>query len=246
MRYPVKGLAGIALAKVQLTAGAGIPLDRAYAVENGVRQFDAENARWLPKTHFLQLARHERLAELAPGFEEAGHVLTLYRDGRQIARGALETKPGRQMIEQFLAAFIKTGLLGPPRIVSAPGHSFTDIAQKALHIVNLESVRDLSRIAGTALDPLRFRANIYLDGLPAWQERRWLGETVSCGTATLEIFKETARCEATSVDLRTAKRGLSIPALLQRTWGHTKFGLYAKVLAGGETAAGDEIGGRGE
>ncbi len=242
MRYPVKGLAGMPLPKVQLTAGEGMPLDRAYAVENGVKTFDAENPRWLPKGHFLQLMQHERLANLGVCFDEASHVLTLYRDGRQIARGALQTKLGRQMIEQFLAAFLKAGLIGPPRIVFASGHSITDIAEKALHIVNLESVRDLSRIVGIDLDPLRFRANVYLDGLPAWEERHWLGKSVSCGSAMLQVFKETARCEATSVDLKTAQRGLSIPAALQRTWGHTKFGLYAKVVAGGEATVGGCIG----
>ena len=81
------------------------------------------------------------------------------------------------MIEQFLAAYMKAELRGPPRIVSPPGHSFTDIAEKALHLVNLESVRDLSRIAGIDLDPQRFRANIYFDGLPAWEERHWCGKT---------------------------------------------------------------------
>jgi len=242
VRYPVKGLAGIAMPKFTLTAGECVPLDRAYAIEHGAKRFDALNPEWLPKTHFLQLMRHERLASLELDFDESSHVLTLFRDRKQIARGTLKTKLGRQMIEQFLAAYIKAELLGPPRIVSAPGHSITDIADKALHIVNLETVRDLSRIVELDLDPLRFRANIYFEGLPAWEERRWLGKTISCGTATLRFFKETARCEATSVDLKTAKRGLSIPATLQRTWGHTKFGLYAKVVSGGEVVPGNRIG----
>ena len=110
-----------------------------------------------------------------------------------------------------------------------------------MHIVNLESVRDLSRIVGFDLDPLRFRANVYFEGVPAWEEQHWLGKTVSCGAAKLRIFKKTTRCEGTSVDLKTARRGLSIPAALQRTWGHTVLGLYAKVVAGGEVAAGDAV-----
>ncbi len=241
VRYPIKGMAGTALSKVALAAGEGMPLDRAYAIENGANRFDAQNPKWLPKTCFVQLMQHERLAGLGLAFDEASHLLTLFRGGKQIARGALKTRLGRQMIEQFLSAYLKAKLLGPPRIVSAPGHSFTDIAEKALHIVNLESVRDLSRITGIDLDPLRFRANIYFEGLPAWEERRWCGQTVSCGTATLRVFKETGRCEAASVDPKTAQRGLSIPAALKCTWGHTKLGLYATVILGGEAAAGDTV-----
>ena len=47
-----------------LTAGEGMPLDRAYAIENGGKRFDAQNPKWLPKTNFLQLMQHERLASL--------------------------------------------------------------------------------------------------------------------------------------------------------------------------------------
>jgi len=242
VHYPVKGMSGIPMPRVTLKAGEGIPLDRAYAIENGGRKFDSQNPKWLPKTSFLQLMQHERLARLALSFSEAGGLLTLFRDGQQVAKGALETKIGRQLIEQFLAAYMKADLRGPPRVVYAPGHSFTDIAEKALHIVNLESVRELSRMAGAELDPLRFRANIYFEGLPAWEERRWCGKIVACGSAKLKVFEETSRCEAASVDLKTALRGLSLPALLRRSWGHSNFGLYAKVLSDGEAVIGGSIG----
>lgn len=241
VKYPVKGMSGIPMPRVILKAGQGIPLDRAYAIENGGRKFDSQNPKWLPKTSFLQLMQHERLARLTLRFDEAGHLLTLFRDGQQVATGALETKLGRQMIEQFLAAFMKADLRGPPRIVYAPGHNFTDISEKALHMVNLESVRELSRLAGTELDPFRFRANIYFEGLPAWEERQWCGKIVACGSAKLKVFAETGRCEATSVDPKTALRGLSLPALLLRSWGHSDFGVYAKVLSDGEAAAGGAI-----
>jgi uncharacterized protein YcbX len=136
---------------------------------------------------------------------------------------------------------MKAELRGPPRIVFAPGHSFTDIAEKALHIVNLASVNELSRVAGMELDPLRFRANVYLDGLPAWEERQWCGKIVACGGAKLKVLGETSRCEATSVDPKTALRGLSLPAMLLRTWGHSNFGIYAKVLSDGEATTGSAI-----
>src|SRR5208337_1638190 len=112
-------------------------------------------------------------------------------------------------------------------------HRFTDIAEKALHLVNLETVRDVSRIIGDDLDPLRFRANVYFDGVPAWQERNWLGKTIVCGDAHLKVFAETGRCEATSVDSQMARRGPSVPSALLRTWGHDKLGLYAKVVRSG-------------
>ncbi len=239
VHYPVKGLSGFAKAQAALTAGEGMPLDRVYAIENGSHRFDARNPKWLPKTHFLQLMRNERLAALSLTFDEESHTLTLCRNGRQVAKGALKTKLGRQIIEQFLAGYMKADLMGPPRIVCAEGHSFTDIATKALHLVNLETVRDVSRVTGIDLDPLRFRANVYFDGLPAWRERGWLGKTILCGNVHLKVFAETARCEATSVDPKTAKRSSSVPSALLRIWGHDKLGLYARVVNSGVISAGD-------
>jgi len=55
------------------------------------------------------------------------------------------------------------------------------------------------------------------------------------------VFKETARCEATSVDPMAARRGASLPAVLQRTWGHTCLGFYASAVSGGEVAIGDSV-----
>ena len=239
MHYPVKGLSGLATAQAALIQGQGMPLDRSYAIENGSHRFDAQNPKWLPKTHFLQLMRNERLAGLSLTFDEESHTLTLFRNGKQVAKGSLKTKLGRQIVEQFFAGYMKADLMGPPRIVCAEGHSFTDIATKALHLVNLETVRDVSRVTGIDLDPLRFRANVYFDGLPPWQEHGWLGKTIVCGDVHLKVFAETARCEATSVDPKTARRGLSVPSALLRTWGHDKLGLYAKVIRSGVISTGD-------
>jgi uncharacterized protein len=241
VRYPVKGLAGMTLAQAALAENEGMPLDRVYAIENGSHGFDSCKPKWFPKTHFLQLMRHERLASLEPAFDEDTHTLTLFRDGKQLAKGALKTKLGRQLIEQFLSAYMKAELKGPPRIVCADGHRFTDISEKALHLVNLETVRDIARVTGVDLDPLRFRANVYFDGAGAWRERSWLGKIIACGDARLLVFKETGRCEATSVDPKTAQRGLSIPSALDCAWGHRMVGLYAKVIRGGLVKPGDAV-----
>lgn len=241
-RYPVKGLTPEPMQSVVLTTGETLPFDRAWAIENGPGRFDAEQPRHLPKINFLMLMRDERLATLDCRMDEASQTLTILRDGKQVARGQLTTKLGRQMIEQFLAAYMKGALRGAPKIVSAPGHSFSDVASKCVHIVNLASVRDLQRVAGRPIDPLRFRANLYIDGIEPWAEFRWLDKTLVLGDVRLTVFHRTQRCEATNVDPATGARDMAIPSLLQRTWGHSDFGIYAKVATGGLLAAGAALG----
>ena len=240
-RYAVKGLSPEAMPSVTLEAGGLMPFDRAYAIENGPGRFDPENPRHLPKITFLMLMRDERLATLVTTFDDATETLTIARAGKQVARGQLSTPLGRKMIEQFFAAYMQSELRGPPRVVSAPGHSFSDVAMKCLHIVNLASVRDLERIAGRPVDPLRFRANVYIDGLEPWAERSWLGRDITMGGVRCAVVDGTVRCDATNVNPKIGARDMAIPSLLQRTWGHSDFGVYAKIATGGTLAVGDAV-----
>jgi len=237
-RYPVKGLSGEALARTTLTPGDTVPGDRVYAIENGGGRFDANAPRHLPKIHFLMLMRDERLATLRSKFEDSTHTLTILRDGKQVARGELSTALGRRLIEQFFAAYMKRELRGSPKIVHAHGHSFSDVAAKCVHIVNLASVRALERTLSRPLDPLRFRANLYLDGLEPWVECDWLNKQIQVGPVRLAAFARTGRCEATNVDPGTGARDLAIPAQLLRTRGNAEFGIYARVVEGGELMPG--------
>jgi uncharacterized protein YcbX len=240
-RYPVKGLSPEPMSSVRVTPGQTLPFDRAYAIENGPGRFDPTAPRHLPKINFLMLMRDERLATLTTAFDEVDHALTICRDGKQVAKGALSDRIGRQLIEQFLAAYMKDSLRGPPKIVSAPGHSFSDVAAKCIHIVNLNTVRDLARILGRELDPLRFRANVYIEGLAPWSEFDWLDQNVQLGNVSANVFARTKRCEATNVDPATGTRDAAIPAALLRTKGHADLGIYAEIVNVAELRVGDEV-----
>jgi MOSC domain-containing protein len=240
-RYPVKGLSAEALDRVTAEAGESLPFDRAWAIENGPGRFDPEQPKHLPKIHFLMLMRNERLAALETRFDEASQTLTILRAGKQVARGDLTTKIGRTMLEQFLAAYMKDDLRGPPRIVSAPGHTFSDMAARCLHLVNLASLAELESAARRSLDPLRFRPNLVLEGTQAWEEFGWIDRDVAIGDVRVHVFARTTRCAATNVDPATGARDTALPAVLERTWGHADFGVYARVVEGGTIAIGDPV-----
>lgn len=240
-RYPVKGLSPERLPSVGLEAGECLPFDRAYAIENGRGRFDPLQPKHLPKISFLMLMRDERLATLRTSFDTDTETLTILRDGNQVAKGQLTTPIGRQMIEQFLSSYFARELRGSPKVVSAAGHSFSDVPAKCLHIVNLASIRDLERVTGRPVDPLRFRANVYMDGLEPWQEFEWIGKKMQIGTTGLSVFTRTERCDATNVDPETGARDMSIPNMLRRQWGHSDFGIYAKIVDSGDIKTGDAV-----
>ena len=240
-RYPVKGMTPEPLHATDVEARGCVPFDRAYAIENGAGRFDPLDPKHLPKINFLMLMRNERMASLRTSFDDTTQTLTIFRDGGQVAKGQLTTPIGRQLIEQFLSSYFAAELRGPPKIVHSADHSFSDVPVKCLHIVNLASIRELERVTSRAVDPLRFRANVYIDGLEPWQEFQWLGKQLKLGSTALNVFTRTERCDATNVDPETAARDMSIPNLLHRQWGHTDFGIYAKVETGGRISLNDTI-----
>jgi uncharacterized protein YcbX len=241
-RYPIKGLSPEWLPRVSLDAGQTLPADRRYAVENGPSGFDPAAPVWMPKPHFLMLMRDERLAGLQTHFEDRTNLLTIREGGKVAARGDLETAAGRAVIEAYFAANFAGQLKGPPKVISGGGHSFSDVAKKVVSIINLGSLAAVEELVGKKVHPLRFRANLYVSGWPAWQEFELLGQTLVIGDARLKVVKRITRCAAVNVDPETAARDLNIPAALMRRFGHAECGVYAEVIAGGAINIGDAIG----
>jgi MOSC domain-containing protein len=241
-RYPVKGLGPDRLESAELLPGRTIAGDRLYAIENGPSGFDPAHPAYFPKNRFLMLMRNERLAALRTAFDEATHTLAITANVRESARGDLRTPEGRAAIERFFAAYCADELRGPPRVLNAPGHSFSDVARKVVSVINLASVAALETIIGVPVHPLRFRANLYVRGWPAWSELDLVGRELAVGpSARLKVVKRIVRCAATNVDPDTGIRDLTIPDTLMQNLGHTDCGIYAEVSAGGTIATGDEV-----
>jgi uncharacterized protein len=241
-RYPVKGLSPEPMQDASLSVGATIPGDRLYAIENGPSGLDPAAPRYRPKTHYLMLMRNERLAALKTRFEASSRTLCIMHDGREAARGDLDTAEGRGAIERFFAGYCGDELRGPPKLLHAPPFSFSDVARKVVSIINLASVAALEDAIGAAVDPLRFRANLYVTGWPAWSELDLLNAVIAIGqTARLKVVKRIVRCAATNVEPGAGVRDLDIPATLLRTLGHAECGIYAEVTVGGAIAAGDPV-----
>jgi uncharacterized protein YcbX len=241
-RYPVKGLSAEPLQRAELAPRDTVAGDRIYAVENGPTGFDPAAPHYMPKQRYLMLMRNERLARLRTRFDPASHTLTIEAEGREAARGDLRTPEGRAAIEHFFAAFCADELRGPPRVLHAPGFSFSDVARKVLSIINLASAAAVETAVGAPVHPLRFRGNLYLNGWPAWREFDLVGREIAIGTqARLKIVKRIVRCAATNVDPDTGIRDLSIPNTLMRSFGHGDCGVYGEVVKAGEIVVGDQV-----
>jgi uncharacterized protein YcbX len=241
-RYPVKGLSAEPLSGTTLSRGATVAGDRCFAIENGPSGFDPAAPGYLPKQRFLMLMKNERLARLDTRFDDAAHVLAVCENGAEVARGDLRTPQGRAAIEGFFSAFCADELRGPPKVLAAAEHSFSDVARKVVSIINLASVAAIEDMTGRPVDPLRFRGNLYVAGWPAWSEFGLVGQDIAIGAqARATVVKRIVRCAATNVEPGTGIRDLDIPATLLRHLGHADCGVYAEVTAGGAIAVGNGV-----
>ncbi len=240
-RYPIKGMNPEVLQRVSLQAGETIPLDRCFALAHGTTEFNPNVPQYLPKTDFLMLMKNERLAALSTVYENSTGILHIYHEGKQLASGDLQKSEGRQSIEDFFANYLGDEIRGAPKLVQAPEHSFSDVPAKVLSCINLATVRDVEKVLGTEIHPLRFRANVYFDGAPPWAELDWVGKEFTMGTAKVRGVKLIERCAATNVNPQTATRDLDIPRTLIQTYGHRHLGIYVQVIDNGQIAVNDNF-----
>jgi hypothetical protein len=247
-RYPVKGLSAETLDRVALRVGQCLPHDRRFAIALGTTEFDRARPEWLAKGHFIMLMRDATLARLTTSFAPESGVLSVAENGHLLVEGSLDEPEGCRTIARFFDDFMGGAVPGPLRVVEAPGHAFADArpkpnatTDKYVSLINLGSIRDFETKVGAAVDPIRFRANIYFDGPPAWREQEWMEREIVVGGARLRVIAPITRCAATEVNPATAARDIAVVRDLMRHYDHNLMGIYAEVVGDGDIAIGNRI-----
>ena len=240
-RYPVKGLSPEPLQQVALSPGLEIPGDRRYAITRASTAFNPDAPVHLDKTKFLMLMRDERLAALTTFFDEASQTLVISRGQNLAIKGCLTNFEARAHLEHFFQHFMELPDEERPRIVDAPGHMFSDAPEKYVSIISLETLRDFAARTNRSIEALRFRGNLYIDGLKAWEELDLIGKELSIGEARVTISRVTTRCAATNVSPLTAQRDMNIPKDLMKEYERNVLGVYATVTGAGTITLGDEV-----
>ena len=241
-RYPIKGMSPEILQAVSLQTGEGIAFDRWFALAHGTTAFNPDAPEHFSKTHFLMLMKNASLAALNTVYNDNSGILHIYQGDKLLASGVLQDSQGRQALEKFFINYLGDEIRGVPKLLEAPsGYMFSDVDAKVLSCINLATVRELEKLLKITINPLRFRANIYFDGAPAWAESDWVGKTLTLGTAKVQGVKLIERCAATNVNPETAERDLQIPQTLMKNYGHRNLGIYVRVIEDGEVAVNDDF-----
>jgi GntR family transcriptional regulator/MocR family aminotransferase len=238
--YPIKGLSPQPVRTVRLEAGKPFPFDRVFALARPGMAVTAEAPKWAKKGLFVMLMLDEGLASVRTHLDEKTLLLTVLDGQRPVLSADLTDPEARSRVEAFFHRLAPTLRAAPALVRARDGH-FMDKPDNVISLINLATVRSLEQQWGYAIDPLRFRANIYIDGAAPWEEFDWIGSDIRLGEALFRVDRRNGRCGATNVDPATGRRDLDIPGSLRRAFGHKDLGIYLLVHRDADVAVGDVL-----
>ncbi|MBT0955799.1 MOSC domain-containing protein [Alphaproteobacteria bacterium KMM 3653] len=238
-RHPLKAHGREEMTEVRLEPGKCLPWDRTWAVAHEASS--ADGSEWVHCNNFTRGAKAPQLMAITSRLEETTETLHLAHPERPDLAFRPGTEEGQEAFLKWVAPLMPEGRAQPARIISVPGRGLTDNPFPSISIANIASHRAVEQKLGRRLSMHRWRANIWLDGLPAWEEFDWVGAEVTLGEARLKIVERIGRCAATTANPETGERDADTLGTLREGWDHTQFSVAAEVVQGGTVSKGDTV-----
>ena len=122
----------------------------------------------------------------------------------------------------------------------------TSISNKTLlthsvSLINIKSIEDFKNKTNEEIETQRFRGNIYVDGIEAWDERNWIGKIIKINNISFKVEKNIPRCVAINLKPNTDDNSLNLLQSLKKTFNHFDMGIYLTALDSGNINIGDTV-----
>lgn len=251
--YPIKGLTPHLWDEVILKTGHGIPGDRAFALKYIEGDTITEPALpWMSKGNFAMQNDWPGLAALECNYNHQTGQLIAKHKGVLLLQENTSTDAGRDKISAFFTGYLASlhptetarhPQLAPLRLVgSATGTTrYPDREPVHISLVSQATLDAISQAANAPVDVRRFRPNILIDGVSAWEEFNWVGKELQLGKTKIAVSVRIGRCVNIDVNPDTGERDLGLFSLLPKQFGHAQTGVLATVIAGGSLQIGDDL-----
>ena len=223
-RYPVKSMAGESLQTADL-GWHGFVGDRRLA--------------------FRRLDNHGGMPWLTSWLPEMLLYTPLWRDAEGEIPSHIRTPGGRELpvFGEELAVEIARRH-GTPVEMLQLRHGIFD--ETPVSVIAVDTINEISRLAGVNPDVRRFRPNILVHSLKpgAFQEDGWLGSTLSFGEGddapAIAVTMRDERCAMLNIDPDTARLNTQVMKMVVRV-NQNNAGIYTTVTRTGQLAVGQPI-----
>ena len=111
----------------------------------------------------------------------------------------------------------------------------------SISLINIKSIEDFENKTNQEIEAQRFRGNIYIDGIEAWEERNWIGKIIKINDISFKVEKNIPRCVAINLKPNTDDNSLNLLQSLKKTYNHFYMGVYLTALDNGKISTGNNI-----
>ena len=111
----------------------------------------------------------------------------------------------------------------------------------SISLLNIQSINDFQNKIDKKFEISRFRGNIYVDGITAWEERNWIGKIIKIKNFSFKVEKNIPRCVAINLKPKTDDNSLNLLKSLKKTYNHFDMGIYLTSLDDGKIEIGNKI-----
>ncbi|MBS1675435.1 MAG: MOSC domain-containing protein [Actinobacteria bacterium] len=252
-RYPIKGFTPESLPALTVQADGRIAGDRvlAFRFAEAARPEDRDGLDYWPKSKGLALESFPALAALRLTYDEQRQRVRIVHDGSVLAETGLDDA-GRSALVDAVTAFVqdspdgkrlkRPGRLPLTLVGDGSTSRFQDRSRGFVSVHSAASVTALGAALAQEVDDRRFRSNVVIGGVDAWQELDWEGD-VTIGGVRLTTAGPIVRCLATHANPDTGERDARVLTTLTGSFGQAEPTLgRLLILPGVSGAVGDDAG----
>ena len=219
---PVKSISFQNINSCEIKKNLGIDNDRIFAFSRNV---DLEKAKLIEKdakerklNNFLTLKNSPVLNKYNFIYENS--KLTLTSNNKDIISISADNLNERLLLSNKLME-LENSLPQPISLLKNKDYPFYDTSHSnkvfnSMSLINLNSIKDFEKKINEKIQIQRFRANFYVDGIEAWEERNWLGKIIKINNIAFKVEKNIPRCVAINLKPKTDDNSLNLLQSLKK------------------------------
>ena len=244
---PVKSLSFESIESCEIKKDSGILNDRMFAfsriIDSNKAQVVENNPNTRSLNNFLTLKNSPVLNKYNFTYKEK--KLALILEGKELISVLAKDKEQRSLLANKLIE-LESSLITPISLLKNSEFPFfdtthTDNVFNSISLINLNSVEDFGNMINEKVEPQRFRGNLYVKGVDAWQERNWIGKTIKINNFSFKVERHIPRCVAINLKPKSDDKSLNLLQSLKKTYNHFDMGIYLRSLNDGKIEVGDKI-----
>ena len=248
---PVKSISFQSIKSCEIRKNIGIVGDRIFAFSKGL---DFNQAQLFEKKLEERRGKWNKILTLknSPSLNKYNFLfdndkLTLTQNNKEILTINIDETSEYELLSNKILE-LESSLQKPIYLMKNKDIPFFDtsiskktILNHSISLINTKSVEDFQNKTNQEIETQRFRGNIFVDGVDAWEERNWIGKIIKINNISFKVEKNIPRCVAINLKPNTDDNSLNLLQSLKKTYNHFDMGVYLTALDDGPINIGDNI-----